>query len=91
MGLGLSYNLAAGSPVWAAVAAVLTVGGVLAGASLGVKGYRAQYHYGIHRGRTALEGLVGAIAGSAQGGWRITPLGDGEPPPALPGAPSPTD
>ncbi len=89
-GLALSYNLAAGSPVWAAVAAVLAVGGGLVGGGLGVKGYRAAYRYGIRRGRKALEGLLGALAGHAQGGWRTTPLGDGEQPPALPGASSPT-
>ena len=72
-------------------AAILMAGGGLAGASLGVKGYRALYRVGIRRARTALEGLLGAIAGRAQGGWRGTPLGDGEPPPALPGASSPTD
>ena len=90
-GLALSYNLAAGSPVWAAVAAVLAVGGGLVGGGLGVKSYRALYSWGIGRGRRGLEGLLGAIAGRAQGGWRSTPLGDGEPPPALPGASSPTD
>ncbi len=90
-GLALSYNLAAGSPVWAAVAAVLAVGGGLVGGGLGVKTYRALYSWGIGRGRKGLEGARGAIAGRAQGGWRTTPLGDGEPPPALPGASSPTD
>ncbi len=91
LGLALSYNLAAGSPLWAAVAAVLAVGGGLVGGGLGVKGYRALYSWGIGRGRRGLEGLLGAIAGRAQGGWRSTPLGDGEPPPALPGASSSTD
>ncbi len=90
-GLALSSNLAAGSPVWAAVAAVLTVGGGLVGGSLGVKGYRALHRVAIGRARKGLEGILGAIAGRAQGGWRSTPLGDGEPPPALPGAPSPTE
>jgi len=91
LGLALSYNLAAGSPGWAAVAAVFAVGGGLVGGGLGVKGYRALYSWGIDRGRKGLEGLLGAIAGRAQGGWRSTPLGDGDPPPALPGAPSPTE
>ncbi len=88
LGFGLA-NVPEGGPL-TALAAILIAGGGLAGGGLGVKAYRALYRVGIHRARTALEGLLGAIAGRAQGGWRSTPLGDGEAPPALPGAPAPT-
>lgn len=89
LGYGLS-NVPEGGPLTALAAILIAVGG-LVGGGLGVKGYRAAYRYGIRRGRQALEGLLGALAGHAQGGWRITPVGDGEPPPALPGASSSTD
>ena len=45
------------------------VAGVLVGAGLGVKGYRALYHYALRRGRKALEGLGGAVAVRAKGVW----------------------
>jgi hypothetical protein len=89
LGYGLS-NVPEGGPFTALAAILIAVGG-LVGGGLGVKGYRAAYRFGIRRGRKALEGLLGALAGHSQGSWRITPLGDAEPPPALPGASSPTD
>ncbi len=89
LGFGLA-NVPEGGPL-TALAAILVAGGGLAGGGLGVKAYRALYRVGIHRARTALEGLLGAIAGRAQGGWRSTPLGDDEPPPAFPGASNPAD
>ncbi len=46
------------------------VAGVLLGAGLGVKGYRALYRYALRRGRKALEGLTGAVAVRAKGVWR---------------------
>ena len=73
------------------IAAVVMVGGAVAGGGLVVKGYRALYRYGIGRGQRALDGLLGAVVGRAQGGWGITSSGDSEPPPALPSAPSSTD
>ena len=45
------------------------VAGVLVGAGLGVKGYRALYRYALRRGRKALEGLIGAVAVRAKGVW----------------------
>ncbi len=89
LGYGLS-NVPEGGSLTVLAAILIAVGG-LVGGGLGVKGYRAAYRYGIRRGRKALEGLLGALAGHAQGGWRITLVGDGEPPPAFPGASSPTD
>ena len=65
---GLSMVL---GPVGPVLGAVLMVGGVVVGGGLGVKGYRALYGYGIRRGRRALEGLLGAVAGRAQGGWGV--------------------
>lgn len=44
--------------------------GVLLGAGLGVKGYRALYRYALRRGRKALEGLIGAVAVRTKGVWR---------------------
>ncbi len=49
---------------------VAAVGGVLLGAGLGVKGFRAVYDYAMRRARRALEGLVGAVAARAHGVWR---------------------
>ena len=84
LGFGLA-NVPEGGPL-TALAAILIAGGGLVGGGLGVKGYRALYRVGIQRAKKALEGLLGALAGHAEGGWRITPLVDGGPPPALPGA-----
>ena len=85
--LGLSMVL---GPVGLVLGAVLTVGGVVVGGGLGVKGYRALYGYGIRRGRRALEGLLGAVAGRAQGGWGVTSSQGSEPPTGLPGSSNPT-
>ena len=48
-------------------AAVLVAGGATGG-GLGVKGYRAFYRYAMRRGQRALDGLLGAVAGRAEGG-----------------------
>ncbi len=85
--LGLSMVL---GPVGLVLGAVLTVGGVVVGGGLGVKGYRALYGYGIRRGRRALEGLLGAVAGRAQGGWGVTSPKGSEPPTGLSGSSNPT-
>ncbi len=45
------------------------VAGVLVGAGFGLKGYRALYRYALRRGGKALEGLIGAVAVRAKGGW----------------------
>ncbi len=76
--------------------AVLIVGGATGG-GLGLKVYRAAYRYAMRRGERALDGLLGAVASRAEGGWGITklrdrePLRDHEPPQALPDAPSQSD
>ena len=49
------------------------VAGVLVGAGLGVKGYRALYRFALRRGGKALEGLVGAVAVRAKGVWTRGP------------------
>ncbi len=46
------------------------IGGVLLGAGLGVKGFRALYHFSMRRATKALEGLVGAVAARAKGIWQ---------------------
>ncbi len=68
----------------------LAAGGALAGGGLVMGGFRKVWRYGTARGRRALEGLLGAIAARAQGGWGVS-SGESEPPPALPGASSPID
>ena len=45
------------------------VGGVLLGAGLGVKGFRALYAFAMRRSRRALEGPAGAVATRAKSGW----------------------
>ncbi len=64
-GVGLAaLGLASG------IVPVIAIGGVVAGGGLGVKGFRALYHYSVHKARKAIEGLVGAVATRAQGGWQ---------------------
>jgi len=73
------------------VAAVLGAAvGTVAGGGLGVKAYRASYRYGTRRAGRALDGLLGALAGRAEGGWGMPPLGDGKPPLQPPGSSNPT-
>lgn len=94
VGLGAAGAAAAGAlsfavglgPVAAVLAAVVGLGGLLFGGSLGVRGYRALYNYCILKGRNALEGLLGAVAGRAQGAWAATPVEDAEPRLTLPSA-----
>ncbi len=52
------------------IALVVPAAGVLVGAGLGVKGYRALYRYAMRGGRKALEGLIGAVAVRARGVWQ---------------------
>ena len=63
VGLGVVIGIA---PLLPAVAAV----GLLAGGGLGLKGYRALYARSMSRARTALQGLLGAVAARAEGVWR---------------------
>ena len=86
--LGIALGL---GPAGAVLATLVAVGGVVMGGGLGVKGYRALYAFGIGRGRKALHGLLGAVAGRAQSGWGISQVGPGEPPLRLPGASNSTD
>ncbi len=95
-GLGLALVAAASAPTGLGplatiLAAVVVLGGTLVGGGLGLKGYRALYRYSMRRGRKALAGLLGAVAGRAQGGWGIPLPDDGEPPRSLPDAPDLTD
>ena len=52
------------------IALVVPAGGVLIGAGLGLKGYRALYRYALRGGRKALEGLIGAVAVRTKGVWK---------------------
>ncbi|TDJ53062.1 MAG: hypothetical protein E2O47_08445 [Gemmatimonadetes bacterium] len=81
LGLGLGLIVSAisagvGGFVLGTLGMVLGIGpmggvaGVLVGAGLGVKGYRALYRYAIRRGQKALEGLIGAVAVRAKGVWQ---------------------
>jgi hypothetical protein len=63
--LGLS-----GGAVGALVALVVT-GGAVGGGLASTKLYRTVYRYVVAKGRTALEGLLAAVAAKAQGGWGI--------------------
>jgi len=89
LGLGLAGAAALGAlatgPVSVILFATFMVGGVALGGGLGTKGFRAVCGYGWRKGLTALEGLLGALARRAEGGWGITKLEDSEPPPVLPG------
>jgi hypothetical protein len=59
---------------------VLGAVGVIAGGALGRKGFRALCTYGIRQAQRALEGLLGAVAARAEGGWGIAlPEGDTQP------------
>ena len=103
MGLGLGLAGAATvaaiglSGIGVVVAPAILVAGGATGGGLGVKGYRAMYRYAMRRGHRALDGLLGAVASRAEGGWGITklrdrePLRDHDPPQALPDAPSQSD
>jgi hypothetical protein len=59
----------AGLGVAVGIGPVAGIGGILLGGALGVKGYRALYRYALRRGKKALDGLIGAVAVRAKGGW----------------------
>ena len=88
LGLGLAGAAAVAaiglSGIGVVVAPAILVAGGATGGGLGVKGYRAMYRYAMRRGQRALDGLLGAVASRAEGGWGITKSQDQEPPPALP-------
>ncbi|HAB30663.1 MAG TPA: hypothetical protein DCE19_08080 [Gemmatimonadetes bacterium] len=88
LGLGLAGAVAVAaiglSGIGVVVAPAILVAGGATGGGLGVKGYRARYRHAMRRGQRALDGLLGAVAGRAEGGWGITKSQDQEPPPALP-------
>jgi len=95
LGLGLAGAAAVAaiglSGIGVVVAPAILVAGGATGGGLGVRGYRAMYRYAMRRGHRALDGLLGAVASRAEGGWGITKLRDHEPPQALPDAPSQSD
>ncbi len=95
LGLGFAGAAALGAlasgPVSAILFATFMVGGVALGGGLGTKGFRAVCSYGWRKGLTALEGLLGAVASRAEGGWGINKLADPEPPQALPGTSDPSN
>ena len=95
LGLGLAVAAALGAlatgPVSVILFATFMVGGVALGGGLATKGFRAVCSYGWRKGLTALEGLLGAVASRAEGGWGINKLADPEPPQALPGTSNPSD
>ena len=74
-GAGFGVGLVGGSALVvlglaSAIVPIAAVGGAFVGGGLGAKGYRAVYGYCMRRGRKALEGLAGAVAVRAQGGWQ---------------------
>ncbi len=95
LGLGLAGAAALGAlatgPASVILFATFMVGGAALGGGLGTKGFRAVCSYGWRKGLTALEGLLGAVASRAEGGWGINKLADPEPPQALPGTSDPSD
>lgn len=83
-GLGLGSAGAAGVAALAAalgltgaavgvLAALVVTGGVVGGGLASTRLYRTLYRYAVGKGRTALEGLLAALAAKAQGGWGILP------------------
>jgi hypothetical protein len=84
LGLGLGSAGAAGVAALAAalglsggavgvLAALMVTGGAVGGGLASTKLYRVLYRYAVAKGRTALEGLLAAVAAKAQGGWGILP------------------
>jgi hypothetical protein len=69
LGAGLGGFAIGALGLAAGVGPLGAVAGVLVGAGLGVKGYRALYRYALRRGGKALQGLVGAVAVRAKGVW----------------------
>jgi len=65
--LGVAVGGALG--IAAGVVPVAGVSGGLAGAALGIKGFRAVYRFAARRAHAALEGLLGAVAARAEGAW----------------------
>ncbi len=98
-GVGLGLGLAGAATIaaigltgiGALLAPAVLIAGVTTGGGLGATGYRAMYRYAMRRGQRALDGLLGAVASGAEGGWGITKLQEREPPQALPGASGPSD
>lgn len=68
--VGLVAGVAvAGLGVSTGIVPLLVIGGAAMGGAGGTKGFRALYRRSMHNGTRALEGLLDAIAGLAQGGW----------------------
>ncbi len=66
-GAGLGVLGAVGLAI--GIGPVGAVGGLVLGAGLGVKGFRALYHSSMGKARKALDGLLGAVAVRATGVW----------------------
>ncbi len=91
-GLGLAGGVALLlGPIGAVLVPAMIVGGGVGGVGLGMTAYRALYRYAMRRGVRALDGLLGAVASRAEGGWGATTLQDREPPPVLPAKTGPSD
>ena len=83
LGMGVGSALAAGAAAtltglgmaaaapWAAGALVVT--GLLGGSAGGHRLLLKLYKYGLGKGESALQGLAGAIAMKAEGGWGFSP------------------
>lgn len=67
----------AGLGVATGIVPMLAVGGAALGGTAGLKGFRALHRRSMQNGTRALEGLLDAIAGRAQGGWLRGPGGSG--------------
>lgn len=73
VGLGLGVAGGLGLVAVGAVSGILPVAaaaGALTGGGLGVKGFRALYRGSLSRVQGALDGLCGAVAVRAEGGWQ---------------------
>ncbi len=69
VGGGLGFGALGALGVAVGLGPVGAVVGVLAGAGLGLKGFRTIYAFAMRRARRALERLVGAVAVRATGVW----------------------
>ena len=69
LGGGVGFGVIGALGLVVGLGPVGAVGGVLLGGGLGMKGFRALYASALRRAEAALEGMLGAVAVRASGGW----------------------